>query len=533
MPYETLEDKMYRLFADRVTGVIDLPYREYEDNPVGFARDILRITLWDSQEKILKSVRSNKNTAVGAAVGTGKSFAAAAVALWWLNTRKDSKVICTAAPPKRQIKDILFANIRMLHTRALEKGAQLLGGDPKSLSIEVGPNHWLMGFTIPQSGTREERIAKFHGHHAAGGILVIGDEANGIPPEIITEGFDNVTSAADCRQLLLSNPFVPSGPFWNATRSKDWHTITISAFDHPNVKNKEVSIPGAIDYETTRKRVEKYTRPALPEDREGHRRIIEWEGEERVVINPVFMYKTLGEFPWEAEGTLIPMAWFQRARRNYDVYLEEALEQGYSWPVDVPPPVLGLDVAEMGADFNTLCMRYDYIVAPFERWNGLYPYMSADKAARFYRRLGASRINVDAIGVGSDVAPLIRDEGLQAYGINVNWSATSDNIEYKYYRLRDQLGWEAREWFQQEHVAVPPDEEFEADCFAYQYENTRSGIRITSKNQIKSELGRSPDGWDAFCMSLYEGREGGKPAGHRVGSTSISRKPKRTPWMGR
>lgn len=532
MAYETLEDKMYRLFADRVTGIVDLPYRRYEDNPIGFAKDILGIDLWGHQEKILHSVKVNKNTAVSAAVGTGKSYAAAAVALWWLNTRKDSKIICTAAPPKRQIKDILFANIRSLHTQALERGMKLLGGDPKSLSIDVGPNHWLAGFTIPQSGTREERIAKFHGHHAAGGILVIGDEANGIPPEIITEGFDNVTSAADCRQLLLSNPFVPSGPFWNATRSRDWHTITISAFDHPNVTEKRVVIPGAIDYETTKKRVMKFTRPTITADHDSHRTIIEWEGEQRTVTNPVFMYKTLGQFPGEAEGTLIPMAWFQRARLNYDVYLEEAYEQGYDWPVDVPSPILGLDVAEMGADFNTLCARYEYIVSPFERWNGLYPYKSADKAARVYRQLSANRINVDAIGVGSDVAPIIRDQGLQAYGINVNWSATSDNVEYKYYRLRDQLGWEARDWFSQDHVAVPPDEEFEADCFAYRYENTRSGIRITSKNNVRSVLGRSPDAWDAFCMSLYTGRDGGKPESHRVGSTNISRKRRRSPWLG-
>ena len=401
------------------------------------------------------------------------------------------------------------------------------------MQIVVDDNWWIRGFTIPQSGSKEERIAKFHGHHAAGGVLVLGDEANGIP-QAIHEAFDNVTSAANCRILLTSNPFVPSGAFWNATRDTDWNTVSMSALEHPNVVQNETIIPGAIDRETTDKRISKLTRPLLPTDDPVENLIFEvpWTGERRVVNNPIFCYKVLGTFPWEAEGALIPMSWFQRARRNYDQMLEDAYAQGRELPLDLPAnPIGGLDVAEMGSDSNTFCARYANFVLPFWRWNFVEPNITADRAARLGRTLETSRINVDAIGVGADVAPALRAANMTAYGVKVSWSPTKESEDYKYYRLRDELFWSCREWFADEESAVPPDEEFEADAFVWEYEVTRSGIRVTSKMKAKERLGRSPDAWDAFAMTFYEGGEGGRSA-HGVRTETLSRRsrPSRRLW---
>jgi hypothetical protein len=225
----------------------------------------------------------------------------------------------------------------------------------------------------------------------------------------------------------------------------------------------------------------------------------------------LFFYKVLGMFPLEAEGQLIPMAHFYRARQNWDTLMDEAIRQGLSLPLDLPAPICGLDVAELGVDNNAFVERYDHFLSKFSRWNGVEPNITAERAGRLATRCKAVRTNVDAIGPGADVAPLMRLDDLTAYGVKVSWSASKETEDYKYYRLRDQLGWEAREWFAREDVAVPPDEEFESDCFAFMYDVTRSGIRITSKTKVREKLQRSPDAWDAFTLTFYGGREKNRP----------------------
>jgi len=508
----TLFDSFLHRLADNIEG-IQTPFQSYKDDPEGFAKDVLQVELWEAQKEILRSVAKNKYTAVSAAIATGKSFAAAVTALWFFNTRPNSKVVVTAPPPAdRQIKDIIFAEIRSLQRAALGRGVPLVGGEPHTWSINANDNWWIQGFSIPQTGSREERIAKFHGHHAQGGVLVLADEANGIPPEV-HEAIDNITTGAGCKVVQTSNPFVPSGPFWRATRDRDTKHIQISALDHPNVVTDSAVIPGAVDRATTQKRIDKFTRAIRLGDSEAEKLIfkVPWTGEKRVVTSPVFCYKVLGIFPWEAEGALIPYAWYHRARQNWDILIAEARSQGYDWPVDLPEPVGGLDVAEFGTDSNAFCVRSENFLYPFMRWNGLEPNMTADRAARLFRDLGLLRLNVDGIGVGADVAPLMRQWGLkQVYSVKVTWSPTDNTEEMQYYQLRDQLSWEGRRWFAEDDAAVPPDEDFEADCLAWDYKETRSGIRVTPKPQIKSRLGRSPDAWDSFILSLYQGREGGR-----------------------
>jgi len=509
-----LMGKMFRELSDDVMGVYTPFQEQYRNDPVGFAKDVLGVALWSSQEDILTSVQTNKYTAASAALATGKTYSAACIALWFLNTRPYSKVIVTAAPPERQIRDLLFAEIRALQKSCLTRGVPLVGGEPQTLRLTVADNWWMQGFTIPMTGTPEERMSKFHGHHAAGGVLVLADEAHGIPPEIF-EAFDNVTSAAACRVLLISNPLAPTGPFWAATRDEDYNTITVSAFDHPNVMYDETRIPGAIDRETTARRIRKFTRPVTPADRQAGSAVkfvtIPWTGEERVVTNPVFFYKVLGVFPDQAQGALIPMIRYQLARQRYDVLVEEARLEGFDVPPDLPLPVCGLDIAEFGSDANTFIARFEHFVTPPIRWYGLNPVDSARRGARLARLVDAARVNVEAIGVGAGVPKLMREEGVNAVGVKVSWSPTRAAREYEFYQLRDQLGWEVREWFHRNDAAVGPDEELEADLFAFKYDVLRKGTRISPKKAVRKRLmGRSPDGFDSLCMTFYEGLSRGR-----------------------
>jgi len=508
---KSLADQLLIQLADRLEGTAT-PFQKYQDSPADFAKDVLGLDLWGKQEEILNSVRDNRQTAVSAAPSTGKSFAAAAAALWFLNCFPDSKVIVTAAPPERQIREILFGKIRQFQRAALRRGVNLAGGDPKSMAIVADDEHWIQGFTIPSSGSKEERIAKFHGHHAPN-ILIIADEAHGVPGEIF-EAFDNIMSSHGARLLILSNPLAPNGPFYQATRSPEYEFQTISALEHPNVISGENLIPGAIDRDTTEARIAKWTRPISPIDNEAELCVFEvpWTGEKRVVVNSIFAYKTLGLFPWESDWALVPMAWVQRARQNYNVFMEKVLAQEEVLPVE---PICGLDVAEMGSDTNAFLSRYDNgYVAPVIRWEGLEIPMTTDKACRHARMVKATVVNVDGIGVGASVAPQMRRDGVLAEGVKVSWKSTRETEEYQFRELRDQLWWAVREWMARPDVMLPPDDDLEADLLAYEYRDSRRGTVVSSKKEVRARLmGRSSDAGDALMLTFYKGRTGGGSGG--------------------
>lgn len=522
--------QMFDQMADRLAG-IETPFQDrYFNNPVGFATEVLGLSLWSGQAEILNSVRDRKYTAAQAAISTGKTWSAAAVVLWFLNTRPHCKVIVTAAPPERQIRDLLFAEIRKMQKAALRRGVPLVGGEPQTMRLTVGDDWWCQGFTIPTTGSPQERIAKFHGHHAPGGVLVVADEAHGIPSAIF-EAFDNVTSGAGCKLLLLSNPLAPSGPFWHATKDDEYNVIIMSAFDHPNVARDENVIPGAIDHATTASRINKMTRPFNDLDvyRDLPTIVVPWTGEKRVVTSPVFNYKVLGEFPLEVADALISMLAYQHARLNYDVLMEQTTAAGHKIPPDLPRPMCGLDVAEFGTDSNAFCARFEHFVAPLIRWQGMDIPDTAYVAARHTRHVDGYRLNVDGVGVGAAVAPLVRRaektaaDRFDCIGVKGSWASTAEEKEF--YLMRDQLGWEVRKWITSSEFepCLPADEELEADLFAHQYRTLARGLRITTSDGAREKLmGRSPDGFIALCMTFYKGRAKGK-MGDGVGTMQVGR----------
>ena len=84
--------------------------------PMRFARRVLGAHLYPKQQELLSAVASHPRVSVSGANGTGKDFAAAAVAWWWLVNFRRSMVV-VMAPTFRQVNDILFAEIRAAYGR--------------------------------------------------------------------------------------------------------------------------------------------------------------------------------------------------------------------------------------------------------------------------------------------------------------------------------------------------------------------------------------------------------------------------------
>ena len=92
----------------------------YFNDPNAWALDVAGVHLWSLQREVAISVRDNKNTAVKAGHGVGKSLLAAVLICWWIDTRYPNAFVASTAPSNAQISAILWREIRKLKD-AIEK----------------------------------------------------------------------------------------------------------------------------------------------------------------------------------------------------------------------------------------------------------------------------------------------------------------------------------------------------------------------------------------------------------------------------
>jgi len=501
-----------------------IDYEQYQDDPSGFIEQVLGCTLTDPQRKVCESVRDFTVTVVQSANAVGKTHAASGVALWFLRSFPQSKVIATAAPPLENLERLLWGEVgrRLAQITAFE--------DAKTghLNIEIAPEWWLAGRAIPQSGTSAQREAKFSGLHAPH-LLFIVDEGDAVPDEVY-RGIESCMSGGHVRLLIMFNPRAAQGPIYRMIQSGQAHVVELDAFSHPNVATGEDVIPGAVTRETTVLRIHEWSRPQVdgetfdPQDAEWFQvpAFLDgaWAtrkngtetpplvgGQWRKVTNPALSYMVLARFPGQAEHQLISQAWIEAAQQRWLIWQQEHGEQ----PPEGIRPIHGQDVAEFGVDHNAACLRYGGWVAPFTMWNGVDVLVTGDRAAALAREANARRSLIDATGIGAGVAPAMNRwwiahpsayQGM-AIPVHVGSRKTESIEEGAFGTLRDQLWWRVREWLRTDPGAMlPPEPGLDEELCAPQYQVRKGVIKVTAKEDLKKILKRSSDLADALCLTF-------------------------------
>lgn len=501
--------------AGLVTNPYDFDFTKYQDDPVKFGEDVLGESYTNDVIELMYSVRDNRDTLAKSANSTGKSHAAARIALWFFFCFPNSQVYTAAAPPEDNLRTILWAEIG----RIVEKHPTLFAKvKVNDLYIERHKKSFIKGITIPTQGTESQREARFSGKHAPS-IMFIFDEADGIPNECY-RGAESCMTNSHARFLAMFNPRHESGILYQKEKKRVINVVGLSAFRHPNVTSGTDVYPGAVDRATTLRRINEWTEPLLQHERPdaecyevpdflvgettkspagfmyeplapGWRRIIE----------PSFSYMVLGEYPSVADGQLISRAWVNGARSRWDSYVAQ---NGRTPPSGVKP-VLGLDVAEMGVDTNVLAMRYGGYVAPLKSWSEMDTRQTSEFAADHYVEVGAQWIAVDGTGVGAGVAPSMeRDYQLEAYSVKMNSKPAFEVEEGEFTHMRDQLWWMTREWLRHDRAAMlPPDEKLIEELVTPTYTVASGKIKVMKKDDMKHLLNRSPDRAEALILTFY------------------------------
>lgn len=498
----TKHERKQRRDEERATSdALSLAF--FENDPIGFARVVFGLDLWEGQQEICTAVTESDATACKSGHKCGKSTAAALLAWWFAATRPSARVIITA-PTDRQVKQVVWREVRRLwresrKSTCLKCGARTLAKrcPVAGCNGELQPSRYILpepalapdtGIVLPD----DSQVLGFTAGNpeAMAGIsspemLYIVDEASGVEETIFEAIEGNLAGGA--KIVLISNPTQTSGQFYRAFHKErsEWRLVTISSEDTPNVKSGKKLVPGLATREWVEKR----------------RRI--WG-----VDDPRYQVRVRGNFPRTAANAVVSIEAIERAKARREETKPEGILK------------IGVDVARFGDDSSVAQpVRGLYAYEP-RAVNGHDTIQVAGMVLEIVRdpkilpKGEKCEIYIDVGGgYGGGVADQLRyaieedpELGLAVTVVEVHPSSSADNPHYDL--KRDELWFGIRE-FLEEGGTLPDHDELESDLLAPTYWFTRrSRIRVEAKDEIKKRLGRSPDFGDALGLAVTQSGAG-------------------------
>jgi hypothetical protein len=293
-------------------------------------------------------------------------------------------------------------------------------------------------------------------------MLIVVDEASGVPDVVFQVG-EGAMSTKGAKTVLTGNPTRAEGFFFDAFHNnrEQFECMTVSCEDADTVD------------------------PKFVEDM-----IAKYGAESNVTRIRVY-----GEFPTQSDDVLLPLH-----------LVEDAVKRDIE-PSPMTPVVWGIDVARFGGDRSALCKRQGQVlVEKCKTWQGkdlmeMAGIILSEYEATPYSLRPVS-IFIDSIGVGGGLADRLAELDLPAIGVAVS---ESPSLKERFTRLRDELFWKAREWFEARDCKIPSDESLISEVTAVRYKYQSTGkLKIESKDEMKRRGQRSPDVADAFVLTFAQ-----------------------------
>lgn len=494
--------------------------RGFED-PVFWGEVVLGSQYWPKQREMLYAVRDFPQVNVAACHASGKSFTASDAVLWWIQNFPAPNIVATTAPTERQVRRVLWKEIRAKHAAARIP----LAGQVDTLQIEIADNHWAIGFTASEHDTN-----KFQGLHADH-VFVVGDEAAGLTPQV-HEGILGVLGGGHARFLQTGNPTDPLCQFARDCKdpSPGNYTIHISAYDTPNfnipagfptVRGTPLEEPIVLrerNFTCSRKdeiHWERILKPLWDEKQKMHRlpyigltqpRFVDATIRKFGVASPQYTGRVLGQFPEQAENALFSIAEIDDAL-NLDFSKDPYLAQC--------PVQLGVDVARFGSN-QTVIFAYQgddqrgilRLMAKFGMASTTTTVQRIEDECKILRRYGIvpTQISVDVIGVGAGVVDQLAQKKLPVNAFNS--SAKPDELPPEFFNLRAYAYFRLKEKLERRALQIVADPHtFKQEALTIRYHQPDGSIamQILGKEWMRAHGIPSPDEVDAAMIANYMG----------------------------
>lgn len=399
--------------------------------------------------------------AIASGRGIGKSALVSWLADWFRSTRIGSTTI-VAANSEAQLKTVTWGEIGKWHALALNQHWFDLS------ATAVKPKDWFSKLVKQQLQRSveyyyvqaklwsEENPDAFAGIHNPMGVLLMFDEASGIPPAIwrVSEGFFT-EPVPDRYWFAFSNPRRNTGAFFECFhKDRDfWRTRHI---DSRTVEGTDLQV---------------------------YEKIIRQYGED----SDTARIEVKGEFPRQGDAQFISREVISNATQR-----ELTPDHG-------APLIMGVDVARYGDDASVIRFRRG------RDGRSIKPivFKNIDNMQLAYRCAEAiAKFNPDAVAIdagnGTGVIDRLKELGHRVHEV---WFG-SKSSEPEFANKRTEMWGKMREWLN--GGCIDAEQELIDDLAGPEYKFAKSGdaILLESKEQMKARGLHSPDHGDALALTF-------------------------------
>ncbi len=295
------------------------------------------------QANICDVVAKRDQVGISACHAVGKTWLLARIVLWFLYCHKGSIVI-TTAPTSRQVEKLLWGEIGS----AVQDAPYNLGGHLTSKELKLDKKWYAMGFSPQKTAggdeSNEQQGSTFQGWHSDY-VLIVFDEAVGIPPDIWIQVEGLLTSGKIVKFVCIANPTTKNCDFYDKMQSPTWTKVHLSCFDSRNLPANGINTVEDIEAEVE-------ILQNLPEDQRldrlsNYKKVVthliscRWVMEKAMewgITDARFKSKVLGQFPDVDDTVLI---------QSGDVKLAQARK---TLADENDTKYIGIDVARFGDD---------------------------------------------------------------------------------------------------------------------------------------------------------------------------------------
>ena len=427
--------------------------------------------------------------AVSSGRGIGKSALVSWLINWMLSTRIGSSVI-VSANSEAQLKSVTWGELS-------KWSAMLINSHWWEISAtKLLPAAWLTDLVERdlKKGTRywaaegklwsEENPDSYAGVHNHDGMMVIFDEASGIPYAIwsVAAGFftENIL---DRYWFAFSNPRRNTGYFFECFNAKRafWNARTVDA------------------------------RTVEDTDKQVYNQIIAEYGEDSREAR----VEVYGEFPLAGEDQFIS-----------PVTVEDAFKRP-KYKDETAPIVMGIDPARGGADSTVIVVRQGRDLIAIKRYQGEDTMSIVGRVIDAIEEYKPTLTVIDEGGLGYGILDRLTEQRYKVRGVNFGWKAKNPIM---WGNKRAEMWGAMKDWVKT--ASIPEDRKLKSDLTSpTRKPNSAGTIFLEGKKEMKARGMASPDAADALCVTFAF------PVAHREYNASNIRRqsePGRVlnSWMG-
>lgn len=400
-------------------------------------------------------------SAIASGRGIGKSSFVAWINLWMMSTRLGATCINTANT-EAQLKSRTWAELGKWHTLSInshwfERTALSLRPWPwfeSALKTQLKVD---TGYYYAQAQLwSEENPDAFAGAHNMAGLLLIYDEASGIPENIwtVSEGFFT-EPILDRYWLTFSNPRRNTGAFYECfNKFRDY-------WKHKNIDSRTV--------EGT--------------DKDKLNEIVTKHGED----SDAARIEVKGQFPRQGDTQFISRDLVENA-----CFRDLVADEG-------APLIMGVDPARYGNDKTVIRFRQGRngrVVKPI-KMKGADNMLVANTCADLINKFSPDAVCIDA-GNGTGIIDRLRELGFTVHEV---WFGSSAEDE-EWANKRTELWARVRDWLG--GACIDEDTDLKDDLVGpnYKFQGKSDKLMLESKEEMKRRGIPSPDDADALACTF-------------------------------